>query len=151
VRDQARVHREWHVMLAGDRRFTAEFRVVRPNGAVLWVIASGERADGRHGERVASRKRAAEKFREHGVGCTNHSGMGCNVIYTTFERRRSAFSTDQWRAAMAPRTLTNTLYGVTRASATGRVVRTRNVGRRARHVAAGRALGRAGFWSRLWR
>jgi hypothetical protein len=35
--------------------------------------------------------------------------------------------------------------------ATGRAIRTGNAGRRAKNVAIGRALGRSGFWSRLWK
>jgi hypothetical protein len=52
---------------------------------------------------------------------------------------------------MGRRTLTGSLYKAARISATGRAVRTGHAGRRAKNVAVGRALGRAGFWSRLWR
>jgi two-component system sensor histidine kinase/response regulator len=46
-RDRARVRGEWNLMPAGDQRFMVEFRVVRPDGAALWVLASGQQADGR--------------------------------------------------------------------------------------------------------
>jgi hypothetical protein len=52
---------------------------------------------------------------------------------------------------MGRRTLTSSLYRAARLSATGRAVRTGTVGRRAKNIAVGRALGKAGFWSRLWR
>jgi len=52
---------------------------------------------------------------------------------------------------MARRTLTGTLYRAARLSATGRAVRTGKIGRRAKNIAVGRGLGKAGFWSRLWR
>jgi hypothetical protein len=52
---------------------------------------------------------------------------------------------------MTRRTLTSTLYRAARVSATGRAIRTGNAGRRAKNVAISRALGRAGFWSRLWK
>jgi hypothetical protein len=52
---------------------------------------------------------------------------------------------------MARRTLTGTLYRAARVSATGRAIRTGNAGRRAKNAAVGRALGRAGLWSRLWK
>lgn len=52
---------------------------------------------------------------------------------------------------MAGRTLTSTLYRAARLSATGRAIRTGNAGRRAKNIVIGRALGRAGFWSRLWK
>jgi hypothetical protein len=52
---------------------------------------------------------------------------------------------------MARRTLTGSLYRAARVSATGRAVRTGNIGRRAKNVAVGRTLGKAGFWSRLWK
>jgi hypothetical protein len=52
---------------------------------------------------------------------------------------------------MARRTLTSELFRLARASATGRSVRTGNVGRRAKNVALGRTLGKAGVWRRLWR
>jgi hypothetical protein len=52
---------------------------------------------------------------------------------------------------MARRTLTGSLYRAARLSATGRAIRTGKVGRRTKNIAVGRALGRAGFWSRLWR
>lgn len=52
---------------------------------------------------------------------------------------------------MGRRTLTSTLYRAARLSATGRAVRTDHTGRRAKNVAIGRVLGKAGFWSRLWK
>lgn len=52
---------------------------------------------------------------------------------------------------MAKRTLTGQLYRVARLSATGRSIRTGNVGRRIKNKAVGRALGRAGFWRSLWK
>lgn len=52
---------------------------------------------------------------------------------------------------MARRTLTGQLYRAARISATGRSVRTGHAGRRAKNIALGRALGKAGFWRRLWR
>jgi hypothetical protein len=52
---------------------------------------------------------------------------------------------------MARRTLTSSLYRAARISATGRAVRTGKGGRRAKNIAVGRALGKAGFWARLWR
>jgi hypothetical protein len=53
--------------------------------------------------------------------------------------------------AMARRTLTGSLNRAARISATGRAVRTGHAGRRAKNIAVGRALGKAGFWSRLWK
>jgi hypothetical protein len=52
---------------------------------------------------------------------------------------------------MARRTLTGSLYRAARLSATGRSIRTGHVGRRVRNMAKARALGRAGFWARLWK
>ncbi len=52
---------------------------------------------------------------------------------------------------MRRRTLTGTLYKAARMSASGRAVRTGRVGRRAANIVKGRALGKAGFWARLWR
>lgn len=49
------------------------------------------------------------------------------------------------------RTFTSTAFKVARASATGRAVRTGHVGRRAKNIAVGRTLGRAGVWRGLWR
>lgn len=49
------------------------------------------------------------------------------------------------------RSWTSSLYKAARVSATGRAVRTGNIPRRAKNVAVGRALGRAGVWNRLWR
>ena len=46
---------------------------------------------------------------------------------------------------------TSMLYKVARLSATGRAIRTGNAGRRAKNIALGRALGRAGVWRRLWK
>jgi len=52
---------------------------------------------------------------------------------------------------MARRTFTSQLYRLARASATGRSIRTGHVGRRAKNIAVGRVLGRAGVWRRLWK
>ena len=52
---------------------------------------------------------------------------------------------------MARRSFTSSLYRAARLSATGRSVRTGHVARRAKNVAVGRSLGRAGVWRRLWR
>jgi len=53
---------------------------------------------------------------------------------------------------MARRTsLTSALYKAARLSASGRAVREGYVGRRAKNIILGRALGRAGVWRRLWR
>jgi len=49
------------------------------------------------------------------------------------------------------RTFTSQLYRAARLSATGRSVRTGHAARRVKNIAVGRALGRAGFWRRLWR
>lgn len=49
------------------------------------------------------------------------------------------------------RSFTSTAFRVARASATGRAIRTGNVGRRAKNVAVGRTLGKAGVWGKLWR
>lgn len=46
---------------------------------------------------------------------------------------------------------TSSAFKVARASATVRSVSTGKVGRRAKNVAVGRALGRAGVWRRMWR
>jgi hypothetical protein len=51
-----------------------------------------------------------------------------------------------------PRRMTLTsAFRAARLSATGRSVRTGRAGRRAKNVAVGRLLGRAGGWRRLWR
>ena len=47
ARDHARLRTEWHAMVAGDHDLTVALRVVRADGPLLWVIASGHRADGR--------------------------------------------------------------------------------------------------------
>ena len=52
---------------------------------------------------------------------------------------------------MARRTLTGSLYRAARISATGRAIRTGHGGRRAKNLLVGRALGKTGFWARLWR
>jgi hypothetical protein len=52
---------------------------------------------------------------------------------------------------MARRSFTAQLYRAARLSATGRSVRTGHAGRRAKNLAVGRLLGRAGFWRRLWK
>lgn len=52
---------------------------------------------------------------------------------------------------MARRSTTSTLYRLARLSATGRAVRTGHVSRRAKNIAVGRLLGRAGVWRRLWK
>jgi hypothetical protein len=52
---------------------------------------------------------------------------------------------------MGRRTLTGSLYRAARLSATRRSIRTGHAGRRAKNVAVGRALGRAGFWRSLWK
>jgi hypothetical protein len=55
---------------------------------------------------------------------------------------------------MSRRSLTSTLYRAARLSATTRAIASgdpRRVARRAKNVAVGRALGRVGFWRRLWR
>jgi hypothetical protein len=52
---------------------------------------------------------------------------------------------------MARRSLTSQLYRLARLSATGRSIRTGNVGRRTKNIILGRALGRAGVWRRLWK
>jgi hypothetical protein len=53
---------------------------------------------------------------------------------------------------MARRTsLTSQLYKVARLSATGRSVREGKAPRRAKNVALGRTLGKAGVWRRLWK
>lgn len=48
-------------------------------------------------------------------------------------------------------TLTDLLFKAARASATGRAVRKGTVGRRAKNIIVGRALGKAGVWRRLWK
>lgn len=52
---------------------------------------------------------------------------------------------------MSKRTFTGTLYRAARVSSTGRAIRTGNAGRRAKNIAVGRALGRAGVWRSLWK
>jgi hypothetical protein len=52
---------------------------------------------------------------------------------------------------MARRSLTSQLYRAARLSASGRSIRTGHAGRRAKNILVGRALGRAGFWRRLWK
>jgi hypothetical protein len=52
---------------------------------------------------------------------------------------------------MGRRTFTGQLFRAARLSASGGTVRTGNVGRRVKNVTVGRALGRAGFWKRLWK
>jgi hypothetical protein len=47
--------------------------------------------------------------------------------------------------------LTSSLYKAARLSATARAVRKGRAGQRAKNIAIGRALGRAGVWRRLWR
>lgn len=47
--------------------------------------------------------------------------------------------------------MTSILFKMARASATGRAVRTGHAGRRAKNIAVGRALGRAGVWRNLWK
>ena len=47
--------------------------------------------------------------------------------------------------------LTSTLYKLSRASATGRAIRTGHAGRRAKNIVVGRAIGKAGGWSWLWK
>ena len=49
------------------------------------------------------------------------------------------------------RSLTSQLYKAARTSATVRSVSTGHAGRRAKNIAVGRTLGRAGVWRRLWR
>ncbi|MHB8492270.1 MAG: hypothetical protein ACYDA6_08690 [Solirubrobacteraceae bacterium] len=49
------------------------------------------------------------------------------------------------------KTLTSTLYRAARLSATGRAIRTGKAPRRAKNIAVGRALGKAGVWRRLWK
>jgi hypothetical protein len=49
------------------------------------------------------------------------------------------------------RSFTSTLYRAARLSASGRAVRKGYPERRAKNIIVGRALGRAGFWRRLWR
>jgi hypothetical protein len=45
--------------------------------------------------------------------------------------------------------LTSQLYTLARLSASGRAIRTGHVGRRAKNIIVGRALGRVGAWRRL--
>jgi hypothetical protein len=52
---------------------------------------------------------------------------------------------------MARRSFTSQLYRAARLSATGRSIRTGHTGRRAKNILVGRALGRAGFWRKLWK
>lgn len=47
--------------------------------------------------------------------------------------------------------LTSLLFRAARLSATGRAARRGTLPRRVKNIAVGRALGRAGVWSRLWR
>lgn len=47
--------------------------------------------------------------------------------------------------------LTSTLYKLARLFTTGRAVRTGHAGRRAKNIALGRTLGKAGVWKGLWR
>jgi hypothetical protein len=47
-------------------------------------------------------------------------------------------------------TVTGLLFKAARLSATGRAVRTGHVARRAKNIAVGRALGKAGVWRFLW-
>lgn len=47
--------------------------------------------------------------------------------------------------------LTSMLFKTARLSATGRAVRKGTIVRRAKNIAVGRGLSRAGVWSRLWR
>jgi len=49
------------------------------------------------------------------------------------------------------RSFTSELYRAARLSASGRAIRTGKAPRRAKNIVVGRALGRAGFWRRLWR
>ncbi len=49
------------------------------------------------------------------------------------------------------RSLTSELYRAARLSASGRAIRTGKAPRRAKNIAVGRLLGRAGVWRRLWR
>ena len=49
------------------------------------------------------------------------------------------------------RSLTSNLYRAARVSASGRAVRTGHAGHRAKNIAVGRALGKAGFWRSIWR
>jgi len=49
------------------------------------------------------------------------------------------------------RSFTSALYKTARISATGRAVRTKHITRRAKNIAVGRGLGKAGVWRRLWR
>jgi hypothetical protein len=47
-------------------------------------------------------------------------------------------------------TLTSMLYRAARLSATGRAIRTGRAPQRAKNIALGRMLGRAGVWRTLW-
>jgi hypothetical protein len=49
------------------------------------------------------------------------------------------------------KSLTSQLYKAARLSASGRAVRKGSVGRRAKNIIVGRALGRTGVWRKLWR
>lgn len=72
-----------------------------------------------------------------------------------YRARRTAYdppgSVTEQEGKVGRRSLTSSLYRAARVSATGRAISTGRTGRRVRNVAIGRALGRAGFWSRLWR
>jgi len=46
---------------------------------------------------------------------------------------------------------TSGLYKAARLSATGRAVRTGHVARRAKNIAVGRGLAKAGVWRKLWK
>ena len=48
------------------------------------------------------------------------------------------------------KSLTSQLYKAARTSATVRSVSTGHAGRRAKNIAVGRTLGKAGFWGKLW-
>jgi hypothetical protein len=50
-----------------------------------------------------------------------------------------------------PRSFTSTAFKIARASATGRAIRTGKVGRRAKNVAVGRGIAKAGGWKWLWK
>jgi len=49
------------------------------------------------------------------------------------------------------KSFTSELYKAARLSASGRAVRTGKAPRRAKNVAVGRVLGKAGVWRRLWK
>lgn len=52
---------------------------------------------------------------------------------------------------MGRRSFTSSAYRAARISADARAIRTGKIGRRVKNRAVGRTLGRAGFWSRIWR